>query len=245
MDDEIEPDDETPRRRANRAGVVLQLEFRSASHLLVTYCTNLSRGGLFVPTASPVPTGTRVTLSLSVPGESAPAPLSAKVRWVRHFDAAEGPAGMGLAFEGIDEVLGDRIDELVSRFMPLRIILVGERPSSLHHLAGMVRSLVTCETEIYDLEDAIADPQGFRGADLVLVELDSGESALGIVRTLAGLDPAPPRIGLCEAQSELRGRAAAYARIVGTPIDPGELRTAVLESVAQVEEAPGPRVGEH
>lgn len=242
MGDPIEPGDDTPRRRASRAGVVLQLEFRSASHLLVTYCTNLSRGGLFVPTSSPVPTGTRVTLALSVPGESTPAPLSAEVRWVRHFDAAEGPAGMGLAFDDIDDVLGDRIDDLVARFVPLRIVLVGERPNALTHLAGMVESLVACETEVYDIEDAIADPKGFVGADLALVEVENDEAALGLLRTLAGLELAPPRIALCEAKSELRRRAVAYARVVGMPIDPGELRTAVLESVAQVEEAPGPRL---
>ncbi|MBK8720630.1 MAG: PilZ domain-containing protein, partial [Deltaproteobacteria bacterium] len=87
MDDDAQSDP-SHRRRAPRASVVLQLQYRSTSHLLVSYCTNLSRGGLFVPTQEPLSPGSRLTVSLQVPGAMEPIEAEAEVRWVRAFDAS-------------------------------------------------------------------------------------------------------------------------------------------------------------
>ena len=82
------------RRRDRRASLVLPLEYRNAGHLLVSYCTNLSRGGLFLPTPEPLPVGATVTLVLRVPNRDRPVTLEAKVRWIRDSDSTRGPAGM-------------------------------------------------------------------------------------------------------------------------------------------------------
>lgn len=224
------------RRRAARASVVLQLAYRSASHLLVSYCTNLSRGGLFVPSTSPMPAGTRLTLSLAVPGEPAAVELHAEVRWTRAFDAIEGPAGMGLAFEGIDEVLGDRIDDLVKRFQPLRIELVGDHLPTLHDVASQVKTLVSCETRERPMAAiGVIEPE-LLGADLLIVEIGEDPApALALLRRVAGHEGAPPRVALCDGRADVRARAIALARVIGTPIEPTELRRSVLESVAQVD----------
>ena len=75
------------RRSTPRVDVVLQLQYRSAGHLLVNYCTNLSRGGLFVPSTEPLPVGTQLQLELTVPGDATTTVLEGEVRWVRQFDA--------------------------------------------------------------------------------------------------------------------------------------------------------------
>ena len=217
-----------------RAGVVLQLQYRSAGHLLVSYCTNLSRGGLFVPSDDPMPPGTQLTLELAIPGEDAPAEIAAEVRWIREFDAAEGPAGMGLAFEGIDKLLGDRIDGIVSQFAPLTIELVGNRSGAWGHVGALVRSLVTCDTR-----ERVIDPrkaEALARADLVIVDLGKdAEPGIQLLQALSELEPPPPAIALCSVRDPaLRSRAARFARIVLTPIDPAELRTCVLETVTQV-----------
>jgi uncharacterized protein (TIGR02266 family) len=223
-------------RRSTRAGVVLQLEYRSASHLLVSYCTNLSRGGLFVPSPDPLPAGTKLSMTLSVPGETHSLDLAAEVRWVRQFDAAEGPAGMGLAFEGIDRVLGDRIDDLVKHFVPLRIELVGMNAQLLGSVASMIRPLVSCETLARRIDSSAETIQDLALADLVVVEIGSdAASAIELLRRLAALQHPPPRLGLCDGRNDAWARVVPLARLVQTPVDPGELRTAVLESVAQVE----------
>lgn len=224
------------RRRAARASVVLQLAYRSASHLLVSYCTNLSRGGLFVPSTQPMPSGTRLTLSLAIPGEQAAVELHAEVRWTRSFDAIEGPAGMGVAFENIDEVLGDRIDELVARFQPLRVELVGDHAPTLAHVAAQARTLVSCETRERALLGADAFADELLTADLVVVEIGEDPApALALLRHVAAHDPSPPRVALCDGRADVRARALKLARVISTPIEPTELRRCVLESVAQVD----------
>lgn len=229
------------RRQSPRAGVVLQLQYRNAGHLLVSYCTNLSRGGLFVPSNDPLPPGTEITLELDIPGENAPTEITAEVRWVRHFDAAEGPAGMGLSFESVDGVLGDRIDGIVAQFAPMRVELVGHRPSAWVHIGALVRSLVTCETRERVIDPRKAD--ALASADLVIVDLEHGEPDPGIelLRALRALDPPPPAIALCaEKDTALRSRVTRFARVVLTPLDPSELRTCVLETVTQVRARPRP-----
>jgi uncharacterized protein (TIGR02266 family) len=225
-----------PRRRDERAGVVVQLEYRSASHLLVSYCTNLSRGGLFVPSADPLPPGTRLSLSLTVPGDTTPIELQAEVRWVRQFDALEGPAGMGIAFEDIDEVLGDRVDAIVAQFVPLRVDLVGDGAAVLDQVASIVRTLVSCETRERSTADALANVEDVAKSDLVIVEVAlDPEPALALLRRLAGRPHGPPRLALCDSRGDVLSRCIHLARVVGMPIDPAELREGVLETVAQVD----------
>ncbi|MEM6996660.1 MAG: TIGR02266 family protein [Myxococcota bacterium] len=233
-EDDEGADDPSRRRQSERADIVLQLEYRNAGHLLVSYCTNLSRGGLFIPTAEPQPAGTRLTLRLDVPGKDEPVSIDAEVRWVRAFNTDEGPAGMGLAFASVDSVLGDQIDGIVARFAPLQVELVGDRPAAWTHVAAQLRSLVTCETRERTLDDDGGEP--LDGADLVIVDLDSAPTrGLELLRELSALSRPPPRVGLCAAQDmSLAGRAARHARVVRTPVDGSELRSAVLECVSRV-----------
>jgi|LNFM01.2.fsa_nt_gb uncharacterized protein (TIGR02266 family) len=236
MDADDPPSRTDPRRRDERASVVVQLQYRSASHLLVSYCTNLSRGGLFVPSHDPLPPGTRLSLSLTVPGDTAPIELQAEVRWARQFDALEGPAGMGLAFEDIDEVLGNRVDAIVAQFVPLRVDLVGDGAAVLEHVASIVRTLVSCETRERSIAEAVAAVDDVATSDLVIVEVGAAPAlAIDLLRRVATKPQAPPRLALCDSRGDVLARCIPLARVVGTPIDPSELREAVLESVAQVD----------
>lgn len=213
----------------------MQLRYRNAGHLLVSYCTNLSRGGLFVPSADPLPPGTRIGLDLDLPGENGKLRVEAEVRWIRQFDAPEGPAGMGLAFEDIDRLMGDRIDAIVSSFVPLQVALVGEDNPVRTHVAAQVRSLVSCETTLYGPADVEVDD--LRALDLVVIDVGRDTTAgLALLDALSSLNAPPPRVALCDAaNSMLRSRATGLARVVTTPVDAEELRTAILETVAQVQ----------
>lgn len=227
-------EDGASRRRNPRAPVVLQLQYRNAGHLLVSYCTNLSRGGLFVPSHEPLPAGSRLTLELSIPGETEPAELQAEVRWVRQFDAAEGPAGMGLRFEDVDGVLGDRIDNIVTDFTPLQVHIVGDHPAVRAHVAAQLRSLVSCETTQHETDSRLAGV--FADADLVVVDTDGApDEAIVLLTELSRLRPPPPRVALCDARDVARrNRVQQLARVVTTPVDVEHLRTCVLETVTQV-----------
>ncbi len=222
------------RRRDPRAALVLPLEYRNAGHLLVSYCTNLSRGGLFLPTPEPLAHGAELTLSLRVPGRDKPMAVAARVQWVRERDSPGGPAGMGVSFRDIDVLLGDTIDNIVAGFKPLRVDLVGARPAAWHHVAALVRSLLTCETHEHRLAPELGPT--LADADLVIVDLERfPERGIMVLEELGGLDRPPPRLALCPGRDEqLRPKAATLARVVPTPVDNRELRQQVLEAVSEV-----------
>lgn len=222
------------RRRDPRASLVLPLEYRNAGHLLVSYCTNLSRGGLFLPTPEPLARGESLTLALRIPGRSRPVTIEAQVQWIRETDSPSGPAGMGVSFRDIDVILGDTIDTIVSGFSPLRVDLVGARPDAWHHVAALTRSLLTCETHEHKLGPGLGPT--LSGADLVIVDLERyPDRGLAVLVELGGLTRPPPRIALCPSRdTQLRLRATTLARVVTTPVDSNELRRQVLEAVSEV-----------
>lgn len=67
------------------------------------FTKNIGVGGAFLLTADPLPTGTKMTLSLLVPSRAEPLVVDGEVRWI--VDGANNePAaqhGMGVKFSGI------------------------------------------------------------------------------------------------------------------------------------------------
>jgi uncharacterized protein (TIGR02266 family) len=224
---------EEGRRRAARADLVLQLQYRNAGHLLVSYCTNLSRGGLFICSSEPLSPGSRLTLTLAIPGEPDPVALDAVVKWTRQFDADEGPAGMGVAFDDVDDLLGEQIDHIVSNFAPLQVVLVGGRAGVREHVAAQVRSLVSCETRSYETPPSAAS---LAEVDLVVVDLDADpDGGLILLEDLHALERPPPCVGICDpTASRTWSRGLHHARMVASPVDADDLRQCVLEAVTQV-----------
>jgi uncharacterized protein (TIGR02266 family) len=221
-------------QRETRVGAVLEVRYRNAGQFLVSYCTNLSRGGLFVATPTPAQVGTVLTLAMGVPGMNEPASLKARVRWVRPTPDEGGPAGMGLSFERVDEVLGVHIDRIVARAEPLRIDLVGRPDSAWRHIAALVRALVTCEIVQRTWGDDARTE--VLGADLVLIDVDGAPpEAMELLEYLAEVSNPPPALALCAARDvKLRAEASQFAPVVATPVDSDTLQTAVLEALGQV-----------
>ncbi len=227
--------DQPTRRAAPRVGCVLRLQYRSTGHLLVSYCTNLSRGGLFVASDTPLPHGAHVTLRVDVPGADAPQDLNAIVRWTRMETSEDGPPGMGLSFEGVDTVLGDRIDRIVSEFSPLLIEIVGAADQTWQHVAALARSLVTCDTHNHTFETAVAPD--LSDADLVVVDVDAQPgAAMDLLQALGELDSPAVVLALVAGNSpELQAAASQFAHVVRTPVDKKQLQRALLERLAHVD----------
>lgn len=72
---------------------------------------NLSEGGLFLRTNTPLERGTRARLRLSATDVSEVA-AAAMVVWTRSDDG-EGPPGMGLQFEALEESAKTRLRALI------------------------------------------------------------------------------------------------------------------------------------
>ena len=229
-----------PRREDRRAGYVVQVKYRNAGHLLVHYCTNLSRGGVFVSCEDPLPPGSSVALELQLPGRDQPVVVSAQVRWTRAEANADGPPGMGLSFEHIERLLGDYIDELVTDFTPLQVAIVGEAPQIADRIAALARSLVTCETNDYAPS---VDANQLRNADVVIVDLDAGtDRGLQLLATLERMSSPPPALALVASHAtgtrERIAREHAGTAIVDTPVDGDQLQSALLHALSSITATP-------
>lgn len=226
---------EQSRRKDPRAGCVVEVQYRSTGHLLMSYCTNLSRGGLFVCTADPLAVGERVTLSLRIHDQPDALEIDGVVRWIRETDDDGGPRGMGLSFEDVDGVIGGYIDQMVGSFTPLSIAIVGDPGQAWQHIAALARSLVHCEAHHRPLSPNLAPSLGH--VDLVIVDVDaSPEEGIELLKQLAALSDGPPALALCLAREvDLRAEASRYARVVPTPVDSTELQSSVLATLSQVQ----------
>ena len=107
---EREPDDQ---RTEQRSPVELQVEYERMNTFFYDYTKNISRGGTFVGTSTPLAIGTRFTFRLSMPALAEPLRLLGVVRWVRHDDEP----GMGIQFVFEDEAQRAAVDELVQQLM--------------------------------------------------------------------------------------------------------------------------------
>jgi len=104
------------RRNAPRASVALIIEYASLEQFCQDYARNLSLGGIFIETRTPLPVGASLELSFSLP-ESAELIKSTGrvVRTVTAEQAAnlEGRPGMAVQFEDLSEAHKRVIDQLV------------------------------------------------------------------------------------------------------------------------------------
>jgi uncharacterized protein (TIGR02266 family) len=70
---------------------------------------NLSEGGLFLRTSTPLECGARTMVRFGEPNIEA----AAEVIWARSTDGTEGPPGMGLRFVDVDESRREKIRQMI------------------------------------------------------------------------------------------------------------------------------------
>jgi type IV pilus assembly protein PilZ len=100
-------------RAQRRSPVELKVEYERMNTFFYDYTKNISRGGTFVQTETPLAVGTRFAFKLSMPALAQPLYLLGEVRWVRR----DGDPGMGIQFIFEDEASRAAVDELVERLM--------------------------------------------------------------------------------------------------------------------------------
>jgi uncharacterized protein (TIGR02266 family) len=134
-------DDGADKRRHERKGVTLRVDYDGADDLLADYTDNLSSGGTFVVTAREMPIGTEVRLVLSFPGLLQPIHVDGIVRWARG-ESEEEERGVGIEFvEGPGKAHLEAITDRLRRGEPgltervVRVLLVEDNP----HVAELIR----------------------------------------------------------------------------------------------------------
>ncbi|HRC58791.1 MAG TPA: TIGR02266 family protein, partial [Kofleriaceae bacterium] len=159
-------------RVSQRIPYTVQVEFRTASSFLIAYSLNVSRGGLFLELDQEVPIGAAVTLEFVVPGIGNTA-AEGVVTWRRGRGSADGPAGIGIEFQEVSEALGETIDQLVTAFSGLSIVLMtGERPDRT--LARSIKSIMSTAQVVQATDAQLAAKLLADDIDLVVVDIDGG-----------------------------------------------------------------------
>jgi uncharacterized protein (TIGR02266 family) len=80
------------RRRWPRVALVAEIAYSADSPAMLRQITDVSHGGLFVDTATPLPEGTTLRLRFALPDQAEPLTLEAAVAWQQPH------VGMGLRF---------------------------------------------------------------------------------------------------------------------------------------------------
>jgi len=112
------------KRKSDRLENELPVAYRSVDGFITDWVTNISKGGLFINSRTPLPVGTTVRLIIQLPDTPFPFDLTGRiVRVIDENNAAAEPPGMGVEFVNITEDKRERIDRFVDK---LRMALSGD-----------------------------------------------------------------------------------------------------------------------
>lgn len=90
-------------RKHQRGQKVLALSYEDHNGFKEAYTGNISQGGLFIKTKSPLETGEGFLLKLKLPGISDPLKIECNVVWTRkRGKSIKQPPGMGVKFDKLD-----------------------------------------------------------------------------------------------------------------------------------------------
>ena len=100
------------RRKAERAELVVRVEYSTIDEFFSEFSRDINQGGLFIETARPLPLDSEVTLRFNLPGGRSAIETVGRVVRTSAGDAGD-PPGMGLEFDQLADDDRIRIDQLV------------------------------------------------------------------------------------------------------------------------------------
>jgi uncharacterized protein (TIGR02266 family) len=224
-------------RKTPRIPITLEVSYRTVGAFLVSYSTNLSKGGIFIETAQPLEIGETVSLKFDIPGAGL-LDVDGTVAWIRRGSLDGLPDGMGVQFHHLDERHGDAIDDLVRKFEGLSVLMVAGSPDRLNLLGRYMRNIIACEVaeaiSTEDVENGLADLP-----DLLLVDLDLapwvGLRAIEITKQKSTREASSPPIILLAGDATVRerGQKAGADEALATPPSFHALQAAVIRTLSR------------
>ena len=104
------------KRNGARAPIEIRVEYRTVGSFLSDWVVNISRGGMFIHTNSPLKLGAMVRLVFSLPGMPILFDINAEVKWSQTEPSdRQALPGMGVEFVQINDRVQKRIDAYVKQ----------------------------------------------------------------------------------------------------------------------------------
>lgn len=108
------------RRKEPRLDVNIQVDYKARDMFISNYVTNISKGGVFIQTDSPLPIHSEIQVTFSIPETGRTITAKGKVAWT--YDIKKGSIsitpGMGIRFTDLSmdnrKILEDYIRNLTS-----------------------------------------------------------------------------------------------------------------------------------
>ncbi|MES1174612.1 MAG: TIGR02266 family protein [Myxococcales bacterium] len=114
------PDSIEPRREHDRFSVELEVSVLSEHNLYAGLAENLSAGGLFIATHKLQKVGSKIELSLRMPGSEEEFPIVGEVRWVRLYnEQSDTSPGLGVRFLELPAGAAAAIERFLAQREPL------------------------------------------------------------------------------------------------------------------------------
>ena len=115
------------KRGTDRMPIELKVEYKRLNTFLSDYTKNISSGGTFIRTKTPLEIGTEFVFRLVVPTVEQALEIRGVVKWVSDRDDGTDPGmGMGIEFRFQDDEQRDALKRLVEKLMTASL---GERIS--------------------------------------------------------------------------------------------------------------------
>ena len=103
-------------RQAERLQHELLVAYRTVDGFITDWAVNISKGGIFINTRTPLAVGCTVRLIISLPDTAFPFDLTGRVARVSEFDNPSNQVpGMGIEFIDVDDDKRERIERFVER----------------------------------------------------------------------------------------------------------------------------------
>jgi uncharacterized protein (TIGR02266 family) len=215
--------------------MALEVEYRTSTAFLVAYSLNLSKGGIFLETDTPLPVGTSIKLRFQVHGGQNPIETEGAVIWVRDTTNEDGPSGMGIAFVQLESRHGAFIDSIVSRFEGIVMVVAGTVGSTRSVVARYLRGMMSCHVH----EVGPTEINGLRGrVDLAVVDfagsLDAAAALMDGVRRLNADVPILSLVPASDPAIKARATASGASDYLPSPPPYNELYRCVLRAFSRL-----------
>jgi type IV pilus assembly protein PilZ len=102
---------QTDRRRSERERVEIRVQYESIDELFTEFTRDINEGGVFVATETPLSLEEPVEMAFQLPGGGESIHVTGRVVRVQSKD--EGPPGMAVAFDALDDRARGAINSLV------------------------------------------------------------------------------------------------------------------------------------
>lgn len=103
-----------------RVPINLLVDYRANGSFLFDFCKNLGTGGVFIETKTPLPHGSDIDLTFTIPDSKETLTTTGKVIWIQEeiADRKDLTPGMGVQFLGFDAKHKQLLEQFIIRCHP-------------------------------------------------------------------------------------------------------------------------------